>query len=339
MNTLSLRDAAFALDGNRSTTYGQWTVKESIKDGVFPPLIGESWSIREITNRYSASGSTLRALAQGVDNAWVLIDRDSVVDEISARLRDPLIINQQDRSFCGPFSILVEWIRRDPVNFITSTNELLETGKFTCRTGRVIEAEVDLRQRPVPVSENPRVASIAQVEWLLAATIRDDENITEDVNDGTDIEGITMMGAMSGWTEDILNLTVTEVGGWESSSGEDAMMHLAEATVKAGGVAFLFVDANMIQDGGDDDEEEMYFQRFLHRSRLSVVGSLSKCHSKDDNWPPDHWVIYLDGLNFGKPPDSSDAVAIRLWSWASEYMVTGTAEAFGEYLYGVVAGN
>ena len=83
----------------------------------------------------------------------------------------------------------------------------------------------------------------------------------------------------------------------------------------------------------------MYFQRFQHFSRSPDIRALAKVHSKDDDFPPDHWVIYLNGLNFGKRPEPSDAVAIRLWSWGGEFVVTGTAEAFGEYLYGVVAGN
>jgi hypothetical protein len=332
MKILSLRDAAFALDGNASISLPTWSIKESLKAGVFPKFTDEPLSLREVTSRYSASGAALRSLSQGVGNAWLQIDRQKMVDEIAVRLRDPLIMNQQITTLCGPFAILVEWIRRDPINFINSTKELLETGKFTCKTGRVIEAEDDLRKRPAQ-------PAIAQVEWLLAATIRDDENLTEDVNDGTGIEGMTLMGAMTGWTEDILNLTATELGGVLSSSGEDEMMHLAETAVKAGGVAFFFVDANMIKDGGDDDEEEMYFQRFRHFSRSPDISASAKAHSKDDDFPPDHWVIYLGGLNFGKPPDPNDAVAIRLWSWSSEYVVTGTAEAFGEYLYGVVAGN
>lgn len=332
MKTLSLRDAAFALDGNESTTSPTWSIKTSLEAGVFPAFTSNPLSLREVTRRYSDSGAALRTLSQGVGNAWLQIDRQKMVGEIAARLRDPLIMNQQITSLCGPFSILVEWIRRDPINFINSTKELLETGKFTCKTGRVIEAEDDLRKRPAQ-------PAIAQVEWLLAATIRDDENLTEDVNDGIGIEGMTLMGAMTGWTEDILNLTATELGGVLSSSGEDEMMHLSETSVKAGGVAFLLIDKNMIEAGPDDTEEEMYYQKFRHFSRSPTISSSVKVHSKDDEIPPDHWVVYLDGLNFGKPPEPGDAVAIRLWSWSSEYVVTGTAEAFGEYLYGVVAGK
>ncbi|AKG22557.1 hypothetical protein [Calothrix sp. 336/3] len=338
MKILSLRDAAFALDGKQSTTSPAWSLKESLKFGVFPAFASKPLSLREVTNRYSASGAALRSLSQGTGNAWLQIDRQTIVDGIADRLRDPFIMRQQITSFCGPFAILVEWIRRDPVNFINSTKELLETGKFTCKTGRIIEAEDDLRKRPAQ-------PAIAQVEWLLAATIRDDENLTEDVNDGTDIEGLTMMGAMTGWTEDILNLTATELGGVLSSSGEDEMMHLAEVTVKAGGVAFLFIDSNMIKPGPNDTEEEMYFQSFEHSPRSPEFSSSAKVHSKDDVWGLElfietlHWVSYLNGLNFGKPPESSDAVAIRLWSWGGEYVVTGTAEAFGEYLYGVVTGK
>ncbi len=338
MNTLSLRDAAFALDGNGSTTPPSWALRKSLEAGVFPAFASNPLSLREMTNRYSASGAALRSFSQGTGNAWLLIDRQQMVDEIAARLRDPLIMYQSITSLCGPFSFLVEWIRQDPINFINSTKELLETGQFTCKTGRIIEAEEDLRKRPAQ-------SAIAQVEWLLAATIRDDENLTEDVNDGTDIEGLTMLGAMVGWTEDILNLTATELGGALSSSGEDEMMHLAETSVKAGGVAFLLIDKNMIEAGPNDTEEEMYFQKFRHSSRSPTINASAKVHSKDDIWGPElfienfHWVIYLDGLNFGKPPEPSDAVEIRLWSWSSEYVVTGTAEAFGEYLYGVVTGG
>ena len=117
------------------------------------------------------------------------------------------------------------------------------------------------------------------------------------------------------------------------------MMYLAEATVKTGGVAFLMIDANMIKNGGGDDEQKIYFQNFQHFPRSPSVNSSAKVHSKDDDYPPDHWVFYLDGLNFGKSPELSDAVAIRLWSWNSEYLVTGRGEAFGKYLYGVVAGK
>jgi hypothetical protein len=334
MKILSLRDAAFALDGKQSTISPKWSLKESLKFGVFPAFASEPLSLREVTNRYSASGAALRVLSQGTGNAWLQIDRQKIVDEIAARLRDPLIMNQRITTLCGPFAILVEWIRRDPVNFINSTKELLETGKFTCKTGRVIEAEDDLRQRPAQ-------PAIAQVEWLLAATIRDDENLTEDVNDGTGIEGATLMGAMSSWTEDILNLTATENGGVLSSTDEDEMMYLAETAIKAGGVAFLFVDPNMIKAGPADTEEQMYFEHFQHFPRSPEIGRSAKVHSKDDEYDPInfHWVIYLDGLNFGKPPHLSDVVAIRLWSWGGEFVVTGTAEAFGEYLYGVVAGN
>jgi hypothetical protein len=346
MKTLSLRDAAFALDGKDSMTSPTWSIKESLKAGVFPPFTSKPLSLREVTNRYSASGAALRSLSQGTRNAWLQIDRQKVVAEIAARLRDPLIMHQQDRDFCGPFSILVEWIRRDPINFINSTKELLEIGKFTCKTSRVIEAEEDLRKRASPLPDNTDIEPgdaefkpIAQVEWLLAATIRDDENFNMDVTDGTGWEAATALGAMSSWTEDILNLTAIELGDALSSSGEYDMMYLAEATVKAGGIAFLMIDANMIKDGGDDDEEEMYFQSFQHSSRSPSIKPSQKKHSEDDRWPPDHFVIYLDGLNFGKPPEPSNAVAIRLWSWGGEYVVTGTAESFGEYLYGVVAGK
>ena len=61
-------------------------------------------------------------------------------------------------------------------------------------------------------------------------------------------------------------------------------------------------------------------------------------HSKDDDIPPDHWVAYLGGLNLGNDPDDNDPIKVMLWSWGRRYEVTGTVEAFTEYLYGVATG-
>lgn len=138
---------------------------------------------------------------------------------------------------------------------------------------------------------------------------------------------------------DILGLEAIEVGGLFSSGDEYNMTLLAEKAVQAGGLAFLFVDGNMIKPGGPEDvEEPLYYQLFQHSPRSPDISVYAKVHSQDDDWPPDHWVVYLDGLNFGRPPDPGDSVGVRVWSWGGEYLVSGTAETFGEYLYGVVAG-
>lgn len=179
---------------------------------------------------------------------------------------------------------------------------------------------------------------IGQVDWLLAATMRDDENIWEDVDDDANgLESMTFWGEQRDWARDVLNLSN---GGWETcfNWGEVNCMKKVENAVKAGGVAFFLVDANLLKDGGSDDEEDMHWRRSRHKVRAPVPPLSSLVHSKDDDFPPDHWVVYLGGLNLGDDPDANAPVSMRLWSWAREYLVTGTVDAFTEYLYAVATG-
>ena len=72
--------------------------------------------------------------------------------------------------------------------------------------------------------------------------------------------------------------------------------------------------------------------------RSPAIGG-NKRHSEDDAGPwPDHWVILL-GVNLAANAGGSDPIEVRLWSWGREFQITGTAEAFGEYLYESVAGT
>ena len=328
--TLSLRNAAFALDAAKT---GPWSVKASLAVPMFPPFPSGPISIRALTRRFSASGAALRSLAKGTVNLWSHMNRATLVSEISDRLRDPMIISQNPTGLCGPIAIEMELVRRAPARFVLIAKELLETGQFICSTGRVIEAEQELREEPVIGGE------IGQVDWLLAATMRDDENIWEDVDDDANgLESMTFWGEQRDWTRDVLELAG---GGWETCFvyGEISCMQKAESAVKAGGVAFFLIDANLLKDGGSDDEEDMRWRRSSHSARAEPPPLGSLTHSEDDAFPPDHWVGYLGGLNLGSDPDDDDPVSIRLWSWGREYVVTGTVDAFTEYLYGVVTGH
>jgi len=326
---VSLRDAAFALDSGRISP---WSARASLAVPVFPPLPPGPVSVRQVASRFSASGAALRSLASGAMNVWEHMDRPTIVMEISDRLRDPMIMDQDPTGLCGPLSVVMEFARRNPVRYVQAAKELLEAGTLTCPTGRIIEAEEELRAEPVIAGD------IGQVDWLLAATMRDDENIWEDVDDDANgLESMTFWGEQRDWARDVLNLPS---GGWETcfNSGEVDCMKKAQHAVNVGGVAFFLVDANLLKDGGSDDEEDMHWRRSAHKARASVPSLGSSVHSKDDDFPPDHWVAYLGGLSLDSDPNADDSVSIRLWSWAREYVVTGTVDAFTEYLYAVATG-
>jgi hypothetical protein len=327
---LSLRDTGFALD---AAAPGPHSLAASVKVPVYPPWSPGPVSVRAVATRFAAAGSALRALAEGKTSLWPLLDRATIVSEISDRLRDPLIMQQSPTGLCGPFALLMDLASHNPVRYVDMARQLLETGRFICPTGRVIEAEEELRQQP------KAPGTIGQVDWLLATTLRDDENVWEDVEgDANGLESITWWTEQRGWIRDVLDL----VGGeWELcfTRDETECMKKAQDAVSAGGVAHFLIDASLLLDGPDDHEEEMWHRSSRHVRRTAPMPMpAAATHSQDDDVPPDHWVAYLGGLQLGPSTSDDDPVTVHLWSWGSVYEITGTVGAFTEYLWGVCTG-
>ncbi len=263
---------------------------------------------------------------------WALLHREVIVDEVRARLRDPAIMVQSPTDFCGPLALLLEFIRRSPAEYVRAVDRLLGLGTLIVRL-RSFEAADDLRGAR-PVLRSP---GIGEVDWMLAATLRDAENIIEDVDDGEGWEALTVPGEMEQWTRDFLGLEA-EYFACMVTDELEAMM-LARDVVDAGGVAFLLIDKFLIKDGGTDHEEGVFWRSRPHFARMPVGPfPATVTHSRDDRIPPDHWVVYLGGLGPGEIHPHT-GVAITLWSWGQEFEVIGQAEAVGEYLYGVVVGR
>ena len=341
---LSLRDTAFALDD----TSGSWSLRDTAGKPTWPRVVPEDGpiSVRAIAKRFSRPGGELRSFAQSSKNCWDHLDRDRIVEEIRSRLRNPLIMEQSPTGLCGPLSIVMELARRRPTRYVRAARELLEDGRLTCPTGRVITAEKELRQEPYIGG------AIGQVDWLLAASMRDDANIWEDVDDDANgLESITMWDEQRSWTVDVLDLPD---GGWETtwSWGEIDCMRWAQNAVNAGGVAFFLIDKQLLKHEGDAGEELIEFRRRDHNARHPPDEFSGWERSMDDRvpifpsneleleWgPPDHWIVYLGGFDLGSNPQDDDMIDIRVWSWGAEYRVRGTAEAFGEYLYATVVGT
>jgi hypothetical protein len=279
--------------------------------------------------RYAPVAAELRKLAQAGPHKWKNVNRDQVVSEVRARVRDSGIIRQDPTDFCGPLAIVVEWARRMPQNYVQCVRTLLEDGKITTVSGRVIEADAELRALPIPAGP------IGHVDWMLAATMREDENINLDIEDGEGWEAVTAPGAIVSWTADVLALDAKSYPCWHSEEIES--LRAAEKAINNGGVGFLLIDSNLLKDGGDDSEEVMY-NRFRWHTGSAPGDWGDKRHSEDDSYPPSHWAILL-GVNLAANAGDSDPIEVRVWSWGKEFLITGTAEAFGEYLYESVAGT
>jgi hypothetical protein len=337
---MPLRDVRFALDGDDSP----WSLRESLERGVWPPLreADGSYSLRRVLRRFAAPGRALRELAVESRNVWRHVSRDDVVRELRHRLRDPAVMRQTPTDLCGPYSLLFELARRDPVLFVRGAHELLRDGVLTTRSGRIFEAAEDLRARPVPAGETTGSLHPA-VEWIYAATMRDSENVIDDVDEGQGeglelLEGTTWPFEIEEWIEDMLGLDAEYLPCW--FGGELAAIRAGQSAVERGGVAILLVDKNLLKDGAEDgepdSEENVWFLRARHHPGGRVDPFSGLIHSKDDDIPPDHYVVLLGNLR-GAREGATDFRA-DVWSFGCEYILTGEPEGLGEYLYAVITG-
>jgi hypothetical protein len=324
---LSIRHTAFALDAASTP----WSLRASVARGIWPSLNTTAFganSLRALALRFSAAGEQLQRLARGRPTVWSHIDRAQLVGEIRDRLRDPAIVRQQSTHLCGPVAVAVELARREPAEYVRALTELLELGRFTTIGGTQVEAEAELRAENVP-------ASLDAADWMIAATMRDAGNMHEDVDDDArGLEAMTLWGAMAHWTRDVLGLNSR----WETTihAGELRALRECQNAVDVGGSAFLLIDSELIRMGDGETEEDAWWRRALHIAGRPPEPYGPETHARDDNWPPDHWVIFLGDLSLA---GDSYPASFRLWSWGSEFLVRGTADSLGEYVYAAVTGR
>ena len=324
---LSLRDAAFAV---RDTDGGSWSLRGAATRPLWPPLPVPPVSTMEFCRRFSRAGIELHALADGSENVWTHINKSTIITQVRTRLRDPGVINQWLTALCGPAAVVFELARRRPARYVRMVRELLETGEMSTVTGTTITADQDMRERdPGPQP---------QIDWLLMATMREQENFMADVEEGGPYESYTMWNAMQNWTRDVLGLGNN---GWETcySWGEIGVMAELRSALDQGGVAFMLIDANLLHQWTGDDDATIMVRKAEH----TAAGALGDYHlwtqAKPPGFPPDHWVPVLDGLSVASSTEGEDQITVRVWSWAQEWELTGTADALAGYLYAGVWGH
>lgn len=332
----SLRDVQYALDGWSKS----WSLRDSIKKGLWPaPALdpAEGISVAELTRRFKGPAEALRAFEAEQGCCWDHVDRATMLGELRYRLRDPGVMRQIHTGFCGPLSIVVELARRAPAHYVRAINDLLVDGEFVVFSGPPIVAEGELREEPLP-------EQIAQVDWVLAATLRDDANAHFDVDGNANgLEALTMPGAMERWVGDVLGMN------WVSEpcqfTGEFTALKGGAEALARGGAAFVLIDSALLEHVDGNIEERVWFRSRPHQAGKPIGSWSGKLHSADDDTgtfdtgSQNHWVILLPGLvrEAGAPEDA--AAELRLWSWGCDYFVEGTADAISEYIYHVVSGT
>jgi hypothetical protein len=331
MTTRSLRDVRFALDDDPFSA-NAWSARSAADLPMWPevPRPDGARSMRELSRRFANAGRELREFqGDGRPSAWRHIPRDRVITQVRRRLRVPGVVAQNPTDLCGPFSLLFEFARRRPAGYVKAIRGLLFEGRFEkpYASGAFV-ADPDLRRRPVPDGD------IQSADWLFAATIRDDENVIDDIDDGEGIEGITWPFELEEWVEDVLGLRSDYhpcVLG-----GELDAMRAAKRALDAGGVAFFLVDSAIVHQKNGDTEEDVWSER----SRFSNAGlgpPNARQHCEDDDMIyPNHYIVLTAGP---RNLNSGHAFRVNVWSFASIFRIDGSGDGFGEYLYAVITGK
>lgn len=320
----SVKDMLSALSGAEPLSF-----RDAIAPGVYPLVHGDRpqlHSVKAWCNRFSNPGHALRRMAAEEGNAWADLSRAVIVDELRQRLRNPFVMEQRQTDLCGPFSILVEFALRRPTLYVNTAADLLRTGTFSAGNDKVFVADEDLRQRP-------KVNYIAEVDWMFAATMRDSENISDDIDDAQGLEGLTMPLEIEDWIAAVLRLDADYFPCWVN--GEIDALAQGQAAINAGGMAILAVDSNLLHAEAGDREEAVWVRR--RKFGAGGPGRWSKWkHVMDDSaMTPDHYVVLVStNLEVGEAE-----LRVVVWSFGKHYQIKGTREAFAEYLFTVLTGR
>lgn len=254
------------------------------------------------SSRVAAAEQTIAELEHSIaPPAWSFLDKATIVNELRARVRDPFQINQGGQPFCGPACAIFELIRRDPVHYVELCRSLFLIGGFQGRS-HYIAASDRLR------SGSHGDLKMAQVDWMVLATLREMENILFPVEPNApdvirNLAGMTKSWEMKGWVSEILGYSQVN---YDHAYLLNDMVALANAAtvLQKGGVALALITAEgMLQD-----------------QRLPVPY-------------PSHWVAIVGGIEI-----QNNSVQFDIYTWSKALRVQMDTSAFRQYFWGTVTG-
>lgn len=244
--------------------------------------------------------------ASNVTGPWLHLHKQIVINEIESRLSTPELVNQAHTPTCGPASIIFELIRKKPQTYVRICQELFESGQFMTPLGRTIRPNESLFATPFNLDTT--VTPLAEVDWMLIATMRDVANAIFDILHDEDwvggLSGISTPSEMMEWTIELLEYSNTFYL-QTYLHNEQGALDLAKAMTAVGGVAFILLDGRVLK--GDPIR---IFQ-------------------------PNHWVPYLGGYN---GPDRNEMISYNCYTWGGIDTFSASTETFEDCTFGVVVG-
>lgn len=240
---------------------------------------------------------------------WPHIGKNTLVEDIRLTVLDPLHVNQQSAPLCGPTAVVYELAVRQPHRFVQFCRQLWEQGFLVAR-GKTIKASKTLKNSPDP--------PLSPADWILIATLREDENLFLEIdNDVSDLEGFTGGAAwffeilgpspMKTWTKHILGYD--EIDSLSTFLTEEMKaLSMAHNAWEKGGVAFLLINSDMLRKGEYEPQIQI----------------------------PNHWIAYHGGLNVDP---LKGTVAFDCYTWGQIKKLSMKIVQFTDCMFGVVAGT
>jgi hypothetical protein len=172
------------------------------------------------------------------------LDRDEVGVGMLMRITNPGLVSQDKGSLCGPAALLFGVLSDAPIAFARYGIDLFEKGKAKIYKLE-IEPSKDCRNYRPP-------ASMAHVDWLTMASLRDSENYFLDYDTvAKEFAGITLPKELARWFRNAgfsdIRYDFNAVANKGMDTVEDANQLFDE-----GYRVCLFIGANMVK--GDEDQ-------------------------------------------------------------------------------------
>jgi hypothetical protein len=239
---------------------------------------------------------------------WLHIDRTALAQGLRARIDNPDLINQGQASLCGPADFFRDLAIDDPVTYARAAIELYETGATYVGQQKIRPCH-DLKIHLIPPHAN-----IDPADWVLSASLRDQDNWFFDYQSETDdFAGITMPHSMADWFR--------KAGYTEIVNDTNIYVCKDLANAKAASKLFgrgykvsLFINADMLKADTQNDP--------------SVT--------------PDHWVGLTSSISFaGIEADPASKVSFEVYTWGGRQNVPASGSLsikhFLSNYYGYVA--
>ncbi len=235
---------------------------------------------------------------------FTAIAKATLIAEIKARIAKPTVMYQGQENLCGPVAVLVALADQNPERYVQMTRSMYEGGQFAATPDYVVKPDSHLYSQSVPAS---MANANANVDWMLAASMRDFENVVFDMDPGDKVAAATWPGEVRKWFEKLL---LCPSASYDSCYvyGEKKALQKAANALAGGSVVALMIDANFLPGGNPSGWDQ-------------ATNS------------PNHWVLL-------RHVDSANApYKFTIYTWGREMLITGIDDGrLEDLLWGVVIG-